>query len=355
MMRTDKATREDEIEEGAQSVAAADWAAKLAGGPLAADDARAFTAWVMADPENERRLRAAKAFNQDLGVLRQLPDYHALLAAGASPRDRFGPPITQWFRSRRRLIAGVWGLMAVGLASVAVFALFLHETPTDLMAAPADATAFATDIAELRQEILPDGSVAVIGARSSIKVAFDETSRRVYLAEGEAFFDVETDPERPFTVVAGDHIVRVLGTEFDVSLSARAVDIAVLEGRVEVIHPEDGATVIGPEAVKHVLTAGQTVRARSAGVEPVRTVAMTDVAAWRSGKLAWSEAPLHEIIADLNRYDAGGVRLVPASLGDAAFTLSVPAADPQEAVALIAASLDLEVVQDPSGVTVLRK
>ena len=149
--------------------------------------------------------------------------------------------------------------------------------------------------------------------------------------------------------------MRVLGTEFDVSLSARSVDVAVLEGRVEVIRPEDGETAIRPEAVKHVLTAGQAVRAQSAGVKPVRTVAMSDVAAWRCGKLAWSEAPLREIIADLNRYDAGGVRLVPANLGDEAFTLSVPAADPQEAVTLIAAALDLEVVQDPSGVTILRK
>jgi len=54
------------------------------------------------------------------------------------------------------------------------------------------------------------------GSQLSYPVVFAEYSREVYLS-GEAFFDVQKDPARPFTVVTKDLKVTVLGTRFNVS------------------------------------------------------------------------------------------------------------------------------------------
>ncbi len=46
-----------------------------------------------------------------------------------------------------------------------------------------------------------------------------DTRRTVRLLRGRAFFDVARDPDRPFTVEAGDARVTALGTAFAVSLA----------------------------------------------------------------------------------------------------------------------------------------
>lgn len=64
---------------------------------------------------------------------------------------------------------------------------------------------------------LADGSKVWMGACSRLKypVSFSGKTREVYL-EGEAFFDVAKDPERPFIVKTKDFSVKALGTSFNV-------------------------------------------------------------------------------------------------------------------------------------------
>lgn len=64
---------------------------------------------------------------------------------------------------------------------------------------------------------LSDGTKVWIGARSRLKypVAFNGKTREVYL-EGEAFFEVAKNPDKPFIVKTKDFSVRALGTSFNV-------------------------------------------------------------------------------------------------------------------------------------------
>lgn len=64
---------------------------------------------------------------------------------------------------------------------------------------------------------LSDGTKVWIGARSRLKypVNFKGKTREVYL-EGEAFFDVAKNPDKPFIVKTKDFSVRALGTSFNV-------------------------------------------------------------------------------------------------------------------------------------------
>lgn len=82
---------------------------------------------------------------------------------------------------------------------------------------------------------LQDGSIVKINAGSRIVFpkAFHHSKREVLL-EGEAFFEVTKDPERPFVIKSKDLITTVLGTSFVVKAyeDEPQVHVAVLTGKV---------------------------------------------------------------------------------------------------------------------------
>jgi transmembrane sensor len=81
---------------------------------------------------------------------------------------------------------------------------------------------------------LADGSTVDLNARSSIRVEFSNSERRIELLDGQALFQVAKDKERPFIVRSGDATVRAVGTQFDVYRKSSGTTITVLEGRVAV-------------------------------------------------------------------------------------------------------------------------
>jgi transmembrane sensor len=82
-----------------------------------------------------------------------------------------------------------------------------------------------------------------LNVRSSIRVEFSNSERRVELLDGQALFQVAKDKERPFIVRSGDATVRAVGTQFDVDRKSSGTTITVLEGRVAVysdVHQAQG-------------------------------------------------------------------------------------------------------------------
>ncbi len=85
---------------------------------------------------------------------------------------------------------------------------------------------------------LPDGTTVFLNRNSSLRfpVRYAEKFRCVTL-DGEAYFEVTRDPERPFIVTTQNNIsVRVLGTKFDVEAYASdsIARVFLLDGRVDV-------------------------------------------------------------------------------------------------------------------------
>lgn len=63
---------------------------------------------------------------------------------------------------------------------------------------------------------LPDGSVVMLNAGSKIVYSqgYGVTDRTVRI-EGEGYFEVKKDKDKPFTVTSGNVVVKVLGTKFN--------------------------------------------------------------------------------------------------------------------------------------------
>ncbi len=98
----------------------------------------------------------------------------------------------------------------------------------------AEANTYVTSVGEQRSTKLADGSFIFLNTDSKVEVNFSDKARAVRLVRGEALFVVERDSARPFTVSAGNAVVRAIGTEFNVLRRADGADVAVVEGTVQV-------------------------------------------------------------------------------------------------------------------------
>ncbi len=88
---------------------------------------------------------------------------------------------------------------------------------------------------------LPDRSVVKLNANSKlIYPAEFEPGKREVILEGEAFFKVEKDKNRPFTIKTGEVTTTVLGTSFNINAYSynKKIKIAVVTGKVTVANKE---------------------------------------------------------------------------------------------------------------------
>jgi|GEM_PF-2595084 len=64
---------------------------------------------------------------------------------------------------------------------------------------------------------LPDGTLILLANQSALTWREPFTHHRAISMSGKAFFQVNSDPQHPFTVISGDISTTVLGTSFDVN------------------------------------------------------------------------------------------------------------------------------------------
>lgn len=278
---------DDKIAEAARA-----WVIARAEEEVTAETEAAFQDWLQAD----RRHRAMYA--QVYGI------WGAAAQMGHLQGDKIQDDQTAAPTSRRRFL---WaGAVAAGIAALAAGFSFIAPSSSPGV--------IATQTAEIRNVPLEDGSLVTLGAESAMSVDFTDTERRVSLASGEAFFEVEKDAARPFIVSVGKTEVRVVGTKFDVRRGVLGVDVAVLEGVVEVIRTQ--------AADKRILTAGEKLVTTPGALTEIPATKGHAPGAWRQGRLVFDNAPLAEVLADADRYYAGDIILASDEVGRLRVTAS---------------------------------
>ena len=191
-----------------------------------------------------------------------------------------------------------------------------------------------TGVGERRSITLQDGSKVELAGASALSVDFTTAERRVVLQEGEAFFDVMDEATRPFVVVAEGGQVRTQDAAFDVRLAAGAATVAVVTRSVDVSLANQSPVNVGM---------GQEVRYGAGGMGDVREADLVRVEAWRRDRLVFLNAPLSDVVADLERYRPGRIVMTDRSLYDRPVTGSFDTRQTDAAIDLIAANVPLRV------------
>jgi len=198
-----------------------------------------------------------------------------------------------------------------------------------------------TAVGEIRQWQLPDGSTIDLNTDSTVVVQFSFGERRIDLAQGEAHFAVAKNPERPFTVEAGQVSVRAVGTAFNVRRRTEAVDVIVTEGKVKVNAPNlepaaaSGSATLAPVRDLY-LEAGRRVSVAlvpkaevplTPAVEIVSQPAIAQSLAWQKRKVEFADASLGEMVAEFNRYNRHQLVINDPALAEKRFGGAFPAHD----------------------------
>jgi transmembrane sensor len=249
---------------------AAAWFARLQRPDLAAEERRAFDAWIDADPARAVAFARVEA------------TWERAARLAAAPPAAARPPVSSGLISRRAAAAA---LFTVGAGGAALW--WAQRDP-----------AYATAVGERRTLVLADGSRVELNTASRLEVAFRRRLREVRLLDGEALFEVAKDAARPFVVHAGGAAVLAVGTAFNVRLRGLAVEVTVTEGVVAVSDPVRA----GGAAAR--VTAGRAAVLRGGAAE-VATVDGDDLArrtAWRQGMIELRGETLEQAVAEFNRY-----------------------------------------------------
>ncbi len=161
---------------------------------------------------------------------------------------------------------------------------------------------------------LADGSVVWLNANSTLRYpqAFGGALREVHLA-GEAFFEVASNPDKPFLIHAGRTTTRVLGTSFAVRGYPGEVAVTVVTGKV--------AFANAPDAPAVTLTPGERgVVRRNAGRVEKSVNPDPNFLAWKTRTLTFRNAPLRQVLPTLEGYFGVTFRTDDPALLDCHFT-----------------------------------
>lgn len=235
--------------------------------------------------------------------------------ASSSPVHAVSNQDGRWPRIRMGLVA----FAATILCALGVGAYFRS---------PPSGDRYSTPIGGIASVPLADGSHLTLNTATDLRVELTPQERHVRLEDGEAFFQVAKDPNRPFVVEVGNQRVIAVGTEFAVRRTGDDMRIVVTEGKVRVESGSaDGtsgashlATAHGRQRVLGVstemaqgrrpgevfLTAGSVASAGDDGVvvEQKPLSEAEDDLTWRHGYLTFHDASLEDAVEEFNRYNA---------------------------------------------------
>jgi transmembrane sensor len=295
---------------------AARWITERDAGLLTPEDERALAAWLNADPLHAAGYaRLARSWSE----MGSAPVKAAIRRRSKVLRFRLPARPRQWLGGA---VAACLALAIVGK---------VQDWPTRLRADAMTATG------ERRAVPLADGSIVLLNTGSAITIDFSGDQRVIHLLRGEAAFTVAADRTRPFTVEAGDGATTALGTRFIVRHDGTDTDVTVTEHSVRIAWPAQTASASQTAIVKEA----QAARYGANGLVTPHKVDVDAAAAWTRGRLIFVDRPLGEVVAELNRYHPGYIRVVGGDLAQRRFSGVFPVDDPMGAINTIQRSLGI--------------
>ncbi|HWL00457.1 MAG TPA: FecR family protein, partial [Parapedobacter sp.] len=218
----------------------------------------------------------------------------------------------------------IWAIRVMAAAIMfAVLTIAYLALDKDTITNSSHPSGFVEYIAEKgikKQITLPDGSTAWLnsGSRISYPANFGSGKTRPVRLEGEAFFDVVKNKNKPFTIATDKITIKVLGTSFNVkaypeeaetetTLITGEIELSVNERPSEKIlmKPNEKVAVIsapkatdgtGSESKQLTVTIGSVSKVLVADKEYIKE------ASWKDNKLIFRNEPFNELLVKLERW-----------------------------------------------------
>lgn len=289
--------------------------------PIASEaDCKAFFRWLSESPAHQQAYTDVQNLWGELEQPAQI--LRDSLAAQPQPR------------SLRRTLAlpALAACLMLGMA-----ALLGWQDPGMLQRWQAD---YATSPGQQASFVLADGSRVFLDSDSALNFSSDEANRRnAELLRGRAWFDVEPDASRPFSVRHGALSIEVLGTSFDVASYGEYFSVAVEHGRVRVNWDEQ-------RLLQQDLTTGDQLSFSPGQSAQVTTFNADLIGVWRQGMYVFDQVPLRHVARLLERNLSGRI-LVAHDIAELPVTGVFRQSDPAAMLNGLTASMELRIRHIP--------
>jgi transmembrane sensor len=192
--------------------------------------------------------------------------------------------------------------------------------------------------AERLQVSLPDGSSVWLNEHSQITYNSDFESERHVKLEGEGFFDVTRNPNKPFVIQSTVSTIEVLGTTFNVRTIQSEIqdEVYVVTGKVSLADESNH---------KIVLTAGQLgIHNKASHVLAHVEQDDPNLIAWKTKKLIFKKTDLASVAETLERYFGVSIVFRNPDLQACRFTSSFEDPTLEEVIDALSIALNLNIV-----------
>lgn len=195
-----------------------------------------------------------------------------------------------------------WLAIAASIVLVSIAALSWHkikpESKNQTENIALKYTKTTARYGEVLKIMLADSSMVWLNAGSSLRYPekFEGKTRELYL-EGEAFFEVTRNREKPFIVHSGELSTRVLGTSFNIKAykNADQLKVSVATGKVAIYAKKIPAI--------HLIPNQTGTYNKDLGKINMQQHQTADLTTWRQGKLVYRNEALSKALEDIeNKY-----------------------------------------------------
>ncbi|MCD2424868.1 FecR domain-containing protein [Niabella pedocola] len=250
--------------------------------------------WLQANPGKQQEIGLAREILFNIGFKTSRPDplnveasLNRALAAIEECKQRPAGPRGFWVAAKR------WKAAAVLIPLLLISSLIFWRLKT-----PGQYTV-NTGYGKISRLVLPDSSVVVLNANSTIKYGkkWDKNAPRELWLNGEAFFDVKhldndhnIENYERFIVHTVNTTVEVLGTSFDIRERRGRTEISLQKGAIRVFLSKTGTQPVLMKPGDILLVDSVSVIHRTSNIEHA-----LNASSWKEKKLVLSDPTLSEI------------------------------------------------------------
>ena len=225
-----------------------------------------------------------------------------------------------------RRMAYRWYSAAAVILLLVTTSIFLWKSVGEATVAP-DPQEESTLLSGITSIRLPDGSAVTLrdGSHLHMDRSFEGDTREVSL-QGEAFFEVASNPQKPFIIHTGKVKTTVLGTAFSIKANPAdpVITVTVSRGKVKV---EDEMTLLATlEADRQLIY--HTVSNRVTE----KTVDAAVVSDWRSHHLVFRNSSFEQIVQEISAIYGVTILFEDDALRGRQITASLDDRDPIETI-----------------------
>ena len=333
---------------------AARWLVRSQDRDFSLDDRKMLTEWLKKDPANRAAFEEIGGVWEQVGVLEHVfsseeecvhSKTSIYLHETEKPKN-LSDLFSCIFHGRGRVIMAGGAMLMLVLLCLPVMKnyFFFEQTET--------AYTYTTAAGEQKSVTLSDGSVLEMNVGSFLSVRMGKHYRQVEMSDGEVFFQVSPDPDRPFEVRTSSGIVQVLGTTFNVKNRRGRVSVDVDHGKVQV---NDNPRGPGDMRIKGTtLVSGQGVDINASGrLSELRTSNIKHVLAWQHQQAVYKNTPIGEVLHELEHYHNITINLIASELEGKGITGTFDMRNLDETLGAIATAVSLKLNKEADGTIIL--